>query len=241
MSGAVQSFAAQSAMSAYTLAYQVSPIMFVGGIATGTSGGILPIAGLTGQLAAFVQGVVSNGFTLNDFFAQYLVIPGGTMVNQSIATYPFANQSVAANAGIRQPLTLSLQMIAPVNDNFGYLTKSALFSSLVQSFTQHNALGGLYNIATPAMLYTNGVMISMSHMPNDGNQQQIMFELDFFFPLVTQAQAAQAQGSLFQSATNGTQISGTPSYSGSQAAGNTNFSGLPAAVVPVTQTPLSSP
>lgn len=241
MSG-FQASAAAAAVAVYDLAFQVSPIIFVNGLAQGSLGNMLPVIGLTGQLASFVQGLVTNGLSLNDFFARYLPIPGGTFISQTIATYPFANQQVAGNAVIRQPLTLSMLMICPVNDSFGYATKLPLLTSLQQSFQQHNLLGGTYNIATPGMIYEGGVMIGMTHVDSgESKQVQIQFQLDFFFPLITQAQAAQAQGNLMQSATNGTQIAANPSWSGVGAAATNTFAGLPASIVPIIQNVLASP
>ena len=45
--------------TAYNLAFQVSPIILNGGIASSTLGGVLPIIALTGQLAALAQGIAT--------------------------------------------------------------------------------------------------------------------------------------------------------------------------------------
>jgi len=127
-----------AARSVYDLSFQVSPIIFHNGIASGMPGNLLPVIALTGQVAALAQGALSgiingSGLSLDDFYARYLPIPGGTVINQALGAYPFANQSVAANAIITQPKNISLMMIAPVRDMGGYLTKLALFTSLVTS------------------------------------------------------------------------------------------------------------
>ena len=200
---------------AYKLSFQVSPIILVGGIVSNTLGGMLPIIGLTGQLASLAQGVLSSGgLSTDDFFAQYLPIPGGTLINNAIGTYPFANQQVAANAIIEQPLNISLQMIAPVRDTGGYLTKLALFTALQSSLRAHNDAGGTYHIATPAFIYTNCVMTAMTDITSGTtNQKQVEWQLDFIRPLVTQQQATTAFSALMGKLAGGGQVT-SPAWSG---------------------------
>ena len=194
--------------SAYDLAFQISPIILVGGIASNTLGGMLPIIALTGQAAGFVQGALSGGLSTNDFFARFVPIPGSTLVNQTVATYPFANQAIAANATIQQPLTISLRMIAPVKDDAGYLTKLAIWTSLQNSLVAHNAAGGLYHIATPAYVYTNCILQSVTDTTGgDTKQSQIIYQLDFFQPLVTQQQAISALNGLMSKLASGAPVS----------------------------------
>lgn len=221
-----------AAQTAYTLAFQVSPIILQGGIASTVPFGVLPIIALTGQLASLaLAAATSGGLSVNDFYAQYLPIPGGTVINNSVAMYPFANQQVAANAIIQQPLNISLQMIAPVNQAGGYLTKLPLLTSLQTSLQKHNTLGGTYAIATPAYIYTNCVMTGMTDITGgESRQVQIEWRLDFIQPLITQAQAQAAMGSLMQSVTNGSQITGAPSWSNSLPSAGTAISGAASSV-----------
>jgi hypothetical protein len=194
----------------YDLAFQKSPIILVGGIASNTLGGMLPIIALGGQALGAVQGALTSGISTNDFFATYVPIPGSTLINQQIATYPFANQAVAANSTIQQPLTISLRMIAPVKDTAGYLTKLAIWTSLQSSLVAHNAAGGLYHIATPWRIYTNCILQSVTDATGgNGKQQQIEAQWDFIQPLVTQMQANSAYNSLMSKLSSGAQV--TPS------------------------------
>jgi hypothetical protein len=187
----------------YDLAFQVSPIILVGGIAANTLGGMLPIIALTGQAVGALQGAISGGLSTTDFFARFIPIPGSTLISQQVATYPFANQTTAANATIQQPLNISLRMIAPVKDAAGYLTKLAIWSALQSSLVAHNAAGGLYTIATPSYIYTNCLMLQMTDVTGGGtNQQQIEYRLDFTQPLVTQAQATSTFNSLMGKLSN---------------------------------------
>ena len=210
--------------STYDLAFQVSPIILVGGIASNTLGGMLPIIALTGQLAGAVQGALSSGsLSTDDFFARFVPAPGSTLINQQVATYPFANQVVAANATIQQPLNISLRMIAPVKDTAGYLTKLAIWTALQNSLAAHNAAGGTYTIATPAYPYTNCILTQMTDVTGGGTkQQQIEYQLDFIQPLVTQQQAATAFNSLISKLSSGAQISGATPAAGSSFWSNTS-------------------
>ncbi|MET3232290.1 UNVERIFIED_ORG: hypothetical protein ABIC54_004495 [Burkholderia sp. 1263] len=194
---------------AYDLAFQVSPIILVDGIASNTLGGMLPIIALVGQSAAFLQGALSNGFSSSDFFARFVPIPGSTLITQQVATYPFANQTVAANATIQNPLNISLRMIAPVKDDAGYLTKLAIFTSLQNSLVAHNASGGTYHIATPWYIYKNCILQSITDTTGgEGRQQQIMAQWDFIQPLITGQQATTAYNSLMSKLSGGGQVIG---------------------------------
>lgn len=201
----------------YDLAFQVSPIILVGGIAANTLGGMLPIIALAGQAAAALQGALSSGgLSTDDFFARFVPIPGSTLINQQVATYPFANQATAANATIQQPLNISLRMIAPVKDTAGYLTKLAIWTSLQSSLVAHNAAGGTYTIATPSYIYTNCLLVQMTDATGgDTKQQQIIYQLDFLQPLITQAQATATYNSLMSKLSSGASVAGNNLPAGS--------------------------
>lgn len=197
-----------AAMSAYDLAFQVSPIILVGGIAANTLGGMIPIIGLTGQLASFAQGVVSSGsLNTDDFFARFVPIPGSSLISNAVGTFPFANQQVAGNAIITQPKNVSLLMIAPVKDAGGYLTKLAILEALRTSLESHCAAGGTFHVATPAHIFLNTILTSMTDVTDGSTRQQMVsFQLDFFQPLITQDAAQNALNSLMGKLTGGQQI-----------------------------------
>lgn len=196
-----------AAAIAYDLSFQISPIILVGGIAANTLGGMLPIIALGGQALSALQGAISGGVNTDAFFARYVPIPGSTLINQTVATYPFANQATAANATIQQPLAISLRMIAPVKDAAGYLTKLAIWTSLQNSLVAHNAAGGSYTIATPWFIYTNCLLQTITDTTGgDGKQQQIMAQWDFVQPLTTQMQASSAYNSLMSKLSSGAPV-----------------------------------
>lgn len=194
--------------TAYDLAFQVSPIILVGGIAANALGGMLPIISLTGQTVAAIQGALSSGsISTDDFFARFVPVPGSTLVSQRVATYPFANQQVAANATIQNPLAISLRMIAPVKDTAGYLTKLAIWTALQTSIVAHNAAGGTYIVATPANIYSNCLLLDIVDVTGGGTkQQQIEYQWNFTKPLITGQQATTAYNSLMSKLAGGGQV-----------------------------------
>ncbi|MEB2545668.1 hypothetical protein [Burkholderia cenocepacia] len=212
--------------SAYDLSFQVSPIILNGGIVANTLGGMMPIIGLVGQLGALAQSVLSSGsVSLDNFFARFVVLPGGTIINNAVGTYPFANQQVAGNAIVMQPKNVSLLMIAPVKDAGGYLTKLAIFTSLQSSLEAHCAAGGTFHVATPARIYTNCILTSMTDVTSgEGKQQQIQWQLDFVQPLLTQQAASSAFGALMSKLAGGQQVT-SPAWSGAVAAAGSAVQG----------------
>lgn len=219
------STSAQYYRNQYNLGFQIAPIILQGGIAAAAQGGLAPITTFTGGLPA----------NLDDAFAYYFPLPGSTLISQSVGMYPFANQQIAANATVQQPLTLSMLMVAPVNQAGGYQSKYAAFNALQSALQQHNAAGGLYIVATPAFLYQNLILTAMTDASpelsaEDNKQVQIIWQLDFIQPLVTLAGAAAALNTLLTKVTSGTQIIGQPTWSGNTAASSGALVGITGAL-----------
>lgn len=203
-------------LAAYKLAFQLSPILLTGGLAGDIPGGVLPIIAIT-EAAHFVSGLLSGAenIELDDFFAHFEPLPGSTLVDQQIGSYPFANQAVAANATISQPLTLSMRMICPARDTLGYATKLVTMIALKTALDQHNLQGGTYTVVTPSGFYTNGILLGLRDTSNEHSHQvQNTYQWDFTFPLLTLNTAQQVQNSLMQKLSSGTQVSGQPAWSG---------------------------
>jgi hypothetical protein len=226
MNAAPSPIVAPGLIAQYDLAYQIAPIILSGGI-VGVQGSYAPITSYMGSLAGQPA---ANGNPPTG--ARFVPLPGSTLVAQTIGMYPFANQSIAANATIPQPLTISMKMIAPVNTQGGYGSKLSSFTSLATTLKQHNAAGGAYIIATPAYVYTSLVFLTMTDVTSEEvEQQQILWQLDFIAPILTAAGAAAAlQGTLLNTLTNGNQINGTPAYSGNPSASPANLPGVVAAL-----------
>jgi hypothetical protein len=222
---------------AFKLAFQLSPIILTSGIATNL-GGALPIIALT-EGANFVQSLLTGGVNndLDGFFASYQAAPGSSLVNQQVSMYPMANQTVAANAVIAQPLNISMIMMCPAgNASGGYPLKLVTMTALQNSLTQHNLTGGLYTIITPCFIYTNCVMTGMRDVSGgQGKQVQDVWQLDFVQPLVTVQSAQTALNGLMSKLANGTAPQGgTPSWSVAGLAVNNPVSLLTSSLVPST-------
>ena len=228
-------------ISDYRLKNELSPIAFNGGIAANMPGGLLPVISIT-QAGEFNTGVLSGSTDLNDadFLFNFNPLPGGTLGDFQIGQYPFANQTVAANAIISQPLRLSLMMLAPVNQPGAYAKKLAAFQALQAAIQQHSAQGGTYTVATPAYLYTDMILLGLRDV-SDGNPQhpQEKWQWDFIQPLLTLAAATAAQNALMAKLTAGAPLTPGPdgviTYSGPPPSIGAPTSGVGPSVVPAAQ------
>lgn len=179
----------------YRLGFEISPVILCNGVAEAIPGGMLPIVALT-QSASFVTGLIGGAINLTDldkYFCHWRPIQGSTMVDYDIARYPFANQTVAANALLAQPLRVSLMMDAPVNENTGAMTKLVTLSALQAVLQAHANLGGTYIVATPSIIYNNCILktVKDSSTGNDPLPQRSWL-WDFEQPLITTTDADRA-------------------------------------------------
>ena len=195
----------------FKYAFQISPIILTGGAAAQIPGGMLPILALSNALS-FVGGLLNGGanFSLDDSFASFQPLPGSTLIDQKIGMYPFANQSVAANAVIAEPLTVSMLMICPARaSNGGWASKLAAMIAFQATLKQHNESGGTYTIATPSFFYTDCVMTGMSDVSHSESKQvQNTYKLDFVKPLITLDDAQTAQNSMMSKISGGVPTAG---------------------------------
>lgn len=230
-------------LAAWKLSTQLSPIILNNGIASLIPGGMLPIIAIT-EAINFAEGILGGGddIGLDDFFANYQVIPGDTLIDQQIGKYPFANQGVAANAVISQPLRVSLLMICPVRQAAGYAAKLAIMMALQAALKQHNASGGTYTIITPAAFYANCVMTALTDASNaESKQLQSAWRWDFEQPLLTQSQASVAEmalNSTMGQISGGTQTTGA--LTGLGATINSPYSIAAPSVIPMAANGISA-
>jgi hypothetical protein len=198
-------------LAIWKLAFQLSPILLSGGAWQNLPGGVLPIIAIT-QAADFLTGLLSGAenVELDDFFAHFEPMPGATLVSNVVGHYPFANQAVAGNAIISQPLQLSMKMICPARDLLGYPAKLATMMALKKVLDQHNALGGTYTIITPSGFFPNGILLNLRDI-SDGrsNQPQYIWQWDFEFPLLTLETAQTVQNSMLNRLSSGSQVNAT--------------------------------
>lgn len=204
-------------ISQWRLTYEISPIALVDGIAASMGGKILPIISLI-QAQDFNEGILqsSQPIDFNDFVGHFEPLPGGTLIDNQIGEYPFANQQIAANAIIAMPLRVSLLMIAPAPTQGGYFQKLAAFTSLQQSLYQHTLQGGTYIVATPSFVYDTMLLTGLRDVSaNDTAQPQTRWQWDFVQPLLTLKQAQAAMNSLLSRTASGLQTFGA-TWSGAQ-------------------------
>jgi len=180
----------------FKLGYQISPIILTGesAITQFSPAGMLPIIAFTESIN-FARGILGGAadLDLNDFFGHFEPLPGGSLIANRVGDYPFANQRVAANAIISDPLRISLRMICPARGPGGYLTKLATMSALRATLNLHSTTGGTYVVATPAFIYTNCLLTDLRDITqSSGRQVQAEFQFDFVRPLLTEDDAVSA-------------------------------------------------
>jgi hypothetical protein len=228
-------------LSDYALSYQVSPITLVGGVA-GT--GTLPIVSLLNP-SSYSAGLLSSSTPqqIADYFGQFRVISGHTLIDNEIATYPFANQVTAANAIITSPLQVSLEMLVPATGVVTAANKLSVITALQSSLSQHTALGGYYNVATPSFIYNNCLLKTLVDATDDldGGQVQVRWIWTFVQPLLTAAALQAAQNQAMSTISGQTVNSGDPPGSQPIVTGISNpASNLAPSVVPAAANPVAT-
>lgn len=210
----------------YKLGFEISPVILCDGIAQSIPGGMLPIVALT-QSASFVTGLLGGAMELTDldkYFCHWRAAQGATMIDYDIGRYPFANQAVAANALLAQPLRVTMLMDAPVNDNTGAMTKLVTLSALQAVLQAHANLGGTYIVATPAFIYNSCILKTVRDVTGSNDplpQRQWLW--DFEQPLITETGADQAINSYLSKIDNGDKTTESAWTNTLSAIGNTSL------------------
>jgi hypothetical protein len=193
--------------SIYQLGYEISPIILSNGLAGGIPGTLLPIIAIT-EAANFGFSILNgkNPLKLNSFFGHFRPLPGASLIDNDLATYPFANQQYAANAVIAKPLKISMLMNCPANTNGGYVSKMITFTALKYALDQHIQSGGTFIVATPSYVYLNCILVRLTDVSRpDSQQPQNAWQFDFEQPLVSQG-PQNTLGSLMSAFNNGTPL-----------------------------------
>jgi hypothetical protein len=218
---------------AYQLAMEISPILLTGQSQLVQSQafswspvGAVPIVLLT-EGPNLLTGLLAAGaqqLSLDRFFMHFRPLPGTELIAQDIGLYPFANNSVAANATMQKPLRISYVGICPVQHAGGHTAKFATFLLLKAALDQHNQTGGTYTLVTPTYLYQNCIMTGIRDVSGgESKYAQYAWEFDFIKPIVSLS-AASVQNDLMNRLTGGQQTTGATS--GTAAPGLTGTSGL---------------
>lgn len=200
---------------AFQMAFEISPILLVDGLAADIPGGTLPIAAITEGLS------IANGLLhgeINGPTARFIPMAGTTMLNQDIGNLNFYNQATAANAVVNRPNKVIMQMIRPVSTkDGGYATKSLTFTTLKMALDKHNQSGGSYTVLTPAFIYTGCLLRSVvdnSGFSENNKQAQHSWMFEFDQPLLTISQLDAALGNLMSKFDSGLPSSSGLSWSG---------------------------
>jgi hypothetical protein len=219
--------------AAYKLAYEIAPITLAGGSASGVQGGMLSLLSFV-QSATFagLQGAGSAG--LDDMFANFVPLPGSTLLSYAIGAYPFANMAVAANCTIAQPLNLAMLMRCPVRDPGGYAAKTAIMTGLQAALKRHCESGGTFNVATPSFFWTDLILLDLVDVSGGETlQAQVSWKWDFIKPLVTLQDASETQNTMMSKLSSGVQTDGALS-------GSSLVSGAPASIASAAGSPAAT-
>ena len=198
--------------STFQGSYELCPIILVDGICEGSPNNSLP-------LIHFMDGPISTleGVNPNSYFGHFRPMQGSTLIDNQIGDYPFANQKVAANAIISQPLRITIWMDCPANSPGAYQNKQQIMSSLKASLDQHNQAGGTYTIATPSFTYTSCILTALRDVSRpDSAQVQNAWQWEFLKPLLTLEEAEQVYSATMGKINDQLPVNGQPAWSGNQ-------------------------
>jgi hypothetical protein len=191
-------------------AYQLAPILLVGGIAANLPNGQATILTLT-------EGSDDVNYPSDEeYFAHFRPLPGGTLIDFTAAQYPIFSMTMAANALLQNALKISLHMDCPARTGrHSYPSIQAIITRLKQQLQGHILAGGTFTVATPGFIYDNCLLLNLHDVSSTGDRKvQGAFQWDFYQPLITQAQAAQSYGNLMNKLANGLPVPNPPTNSG---------------------------
>lgn len=184
----------------YETAFGISPIFLVGGLADFLKipGGVLPLALVTEGIANIASLVKGNGLTWGKT-AQWLPVPGTQYYSGNLATVTYFNQITAANAVIKNPNKVSMQLIMPQSTIDGVISKVAKSAALSYAIEKHIEEGGYFTILTPFKIYFDCVLTSMTDMApftDENKQVQYITRFDFTQVILQPDDVESALGSL---------------------------------------------
>lgn len=182
---------------AFRLAFEISPILLIDGIASKIPGGVLPIAVFTEGLS------IANGLLhgeLSGSSTRFMPMAGTTFVQQEIGNLNYYNMLTAANAVINKPNRVIMQMLRPATaQDGGYAVKGLTFAALKLALDKHNQSGGSYVVMTPSFIYTGCLLRSMvdsSGFSEQNKQVQYLWQLEFEQPLLSISRLDAALGNV---------------------------------------------
>lgn len=191
------------------MAYQSSPIILTGGVAE-KLGGTVPILLYT-QAVATANGLLAGGLSgklnlpnLDNMWATWNPQSGSSLLENEVGTYPFANQTVAANAVVSKPLQLSMQLRCPPNGPGAMVTKLATLQALSAILNKHTQMGGTFVVITPGQIYTSMLLTRIIDTSPDAQQfPAAQFQFDFVRPLTQVKEAQKKKNGLLKKLSGG--------------------------------------
>lgn len=219
----------------YRLTFELSPIILTSGVAGLIPGAMLPIISIT-EAVNFTGGLLGGDINVDydNAFAHFSPLPGASIIHNAVPTYPLANQQVAANAIVVQPLRVSLKMVCPAKGQSGYARKTATMLALQTAIQQHCVSGGTFTVCTPSYFYTNCLLESLRDISgSEGKQAQTAWQWDFYQPLLSLSAVQRVQNALMTRMSVGLPTSGALS-------GIASSVGLPPTLTTLSLSPAAS-
>jgi hypothetical protein len=214
-------------LTAWKAYYQVCPIYLTGGIAGSGSGNtvsliqlltaasVVPVVGIGPQQPTNLGGALGpqqpqTVVSLDDAFGAFNVLPGGTLLVYTVPKYPLADQTMAANATVREPLTLSLVWETPMRGANAFTIKAQTMIQLKGLLDNHCNAGGMFTVFTPSYFYSNLILTALTDTSRAGNPlPQNAWRWDFERPqVVTLDEGQGVQSQLLQKVTGGIPTTG---------------------------------
>ncbi len=196
------SFLSAIGRPAFDIVHELSPILLKNGIAENRAEKLMLIGEITQPLPPLP-------FSQNDgFFAHWKTIGGGSLMQNTVAQYPLANQATAGNAVIQQPVNISMLMYCPATGTYDVALRKMFISNIMTSINLHIRLGGLFVVYTPFFIYDNCILIGIRDA-SEGSVPELQNALifDFIRPMIMDEQEAEtAQNSFMSKITNGQKI-----------------------------------
>ena len=204
--------------SSFRLAFEISPILLTGGIASNVPGGMLPIAVFTEGLSIANGLLLGNGVSVDQMSTRFTPSAGTTLIMQDVSQYPFLNQATAANAVVQKPNRVVMQMTRPANTkDGGYINRGVSITALKAALDNHNKAGGTYIVMTPAFVYTDCLLTSFTDIAGfseQNKQVQYSWSLEFIQPLLYASQLDSVMNGLLNAITDGSKAAKSLSWSG---------------------------
>lgn len=198
----------------YGAAFQVSPIILTGGLASNLIGAGNAALGTNIPSAIGISvSTLTEAFNVTLGFSQgtptqaffnYKPTQGSTLLKYQVAEYPFYTQRVAANAVIQQPNQISLVSFCPATKNTPLIPKLGIMMALKATIENHVQAGGSFTVMTPSYIYTDCLLTGIVDVSTEQtNQVQWAYQWDFVQPLLTFPQGNGAINGLITNLTNG--------------------------------------